>query len=219
MEKGFWLKKWDDNQIGFHEEDYNPNLVKFWPQLASDNQLSTILVPLCGKTKDILYLAAQGHKVIGVELSELAAKSFFEENQLAYQEESHKDWKRFTSDNISILVTDLLKIDLDLLKDCNGFYDRASVVALPLVMRKEYIQLLLSLPHLKAGLMIAMSFDDNKSEVGPPFSMDQADIKMLFDGKSDLEELSAYTETGEDLSVHKGKISKRVEYALAVRLI
>ena len=40
---------------------------------AGDN----ILVPLCGKSLDMLWLAERGFQVTGIEISELAVQDFF----------------------------------------------------------------------------------------------------------------------------------------------
>ena len=39
-------------------------------------------MPLCGKSLDMVWLAAQGHEVLGVELAPLAVEQFFAENEL-----------------------------------------------------------------------------------------------------------------------------------------
>jgi thiopurine S-methyltransferase len=41
-----------------------------------------VFVPLCGKAVDMLWLAACGHRVYGVDLSGVAAKQFFDESGL-----------------------------------------------------------------------------------------------------------------------------------------
>ncbi|EXF43869.1 thiopurine s-methyltransferase [Pseudomonas sp. BAY1663] len=41
-----------------------------------------MLVPLCGKSLDLAWLAGQGFNVLGVELSEKAVEAFFAEQQL-----------------------------------------------------------------------------------------------------------------------------------------
>ncbi len=51
-------------------------LRKFWPGLAAG---SRVLVPLCGKSVDLLWLVGQGCDVTGVELSEIAVRAFFAE--------------------------------------------------------------------------------------------------------------------------------------------
>ena len=39
-------------------------------------------MPLCGKSLDLTWLAAQGLRVTGVELSHIAVEAFFPEQQL-----------------------------------------------------------------------------------------------------------------------------------------
>jgi len=62
----FWHNKWQSGEIGFHLEDVNPALVKHWPSLDIDKDCE-VLVPLCGKTLDMVWLRQQGHTVLGVE--------------------------------------------------------------------------------------------------------------------------------------------------------
>ena len=76
MQPEFWQKRWADNQIGFHQAQISPYLQRHWSQLnLADN--AQVLVPLCGKSLDMLWLAGQGHRVLGVELSRKAAEDFF----------------------------------------------------------------------------------------------------------------------------------------------
>ena len=53
------------------------------------------------------------------------------------------------------------------------------------------------------GMIIAMTADD---------------ISNLFNTKPSLTQLAEYTEIGDELSVHKDKISKRVEFALKMTI-
>lgn len=64
MEPEFWHKRWSSNQIGFHLPEVNPYLQRFWPQLGLA-QGSRVLVPLCGKSLDLLWLADQGIRCWG----------------------------------------------------------------------------------------------------------------------------------------------------------
>ena len=73
MHPEFWLERWQQNQIGFHQARVNPYLQQFWPQLGIA-QTGRVFVPLCGKSSDMLWLRAQGHEVVGVEFSELAVR-------------------------------------------------------------------------------------------------------------------------------------------------
>ena len=76
MKKEYWLDRWKREDIGFHQNIINPYLREHWQKLHLA-QNSEVFVPLCGKSRDMLWLHEQGHKVLGVELSHLAAQAFF----------------------------------------------------------------------------------------------------------------------------------------------
>lgn len=76
MQPEFW-HKWESNQIGFHLPEVNPYLQRHWSQLTLPTQ-ARVLVPLCGKSLDLLWLAGRGHPVLGVELSQKAIEDFFQ---------------------------------------------------------------------------------------------------------------------------------------------
>ncbi|MDE2387962.1 MAG: thiopurine S-methyltransferase, partial [Betaproteobacteria bacterium] len=84
MQKEYWQERWNRNDTGFHQTEINPYLREFWQRLQL-SPASTVLVPLCGKSLDMLWLRQQGHAVLGVELSTIAAQAFFTENKLAPQ--------------------------------------------------------------------------------------------------------------------------------------
>ena len=80
MQADFWHARWANNQIGFHLDEINPYLMRHLSRLRLQAG-ERILVPLCGKTLDLAWLAAQGLEVLGVELSEKAVSDFFEEDR------------------------------------------------------------------------------------------------------------------------------------------
>ena len=83
-----WLDRWANGRTGWHEEGGNAGLKAHWPSLASTgSERNRVLVPLCGKTPDLLWLAEQGHEVVGIELSEIAIRQLFAEHNLAYRVE------------------------------------------------------------------------------------------------------------------------------------
>ena len=81
MQPEFWHDRWDRNQIGFHLQEVNPYLTRWWPSLEVA-QGSRVLVPLCGKSLDLSWLAAQGYEVLGVELTQTAVEQFFGEQKV-----------------------------------------------------------------------------------------------------------------------------------------
>src|SRR5579871_5766827 len=82
MDHGFWEDRWQRGEIGFHQPHIHTQLQKFWPTLGLPKD-STVFVPLSGKSRDMVWLAEQGHQVIGAELSELAVRDFFAESGLS----------------------------------------------------------------------------------------------------------------------------------------
>lgn len=81
MEENYWLERWEQKEIDFHQSDINPYLCQYWKELYL-GQGGTVFVPLCGKSQDMLWLCKQGYKVLGVELSAIAAESFFKKTNL-----------------------------------------------------------------------------------------------------------------------------------------
>ena len=75
MQPDFWHQRWADQQIGFHQSTPTPLLLKHWSALGIAPG-ATVFVPLAGKSLDMAWLAAQGHRVLGVELSQRAVDDF-----------------------------------------------------------------------------------------------------------------------------------------------
>ncbi|MGB5485800.1 MAG: thiopurine S-methyltransferase, partial [Lysobacterales bacterium] len=66
MEIKDWHSRWESGNTGWHQPGGSSALRKFWPGLHPGGR---VLVPLCGKSPDLLWLAKQGYDVTGVELS------------------------------------------------------------------------------------------------------------------------------------------------------
>ena len=81
MNPEFWQSRWQEGRIGFNQSAVNPLLIKYWPELQLPVG-SRAFVPLCGKSIDMLWLAAQGYAVVGVELVESAVQAFFAEQNI-----------------------------------------------------------------------------------------------------------------------------------------
>ena len=140
---------------------------KFWPRLSPG---SRVLVPLCGKSTDLLWLAQQGHDVTGVELSEIAAHAFFDEAGLPFETERTDgfNWFRCRDAGIAIATGNYFEFSR---APFDALYDRASFTALPAKKRSEYVrhtQVLLK--PSAARLLLTLEFDETNTQ-GPPFSI------------------------------------------------
>ena len=78
----FWHDRWKNQLTGWHRAEYNDLMVKHWPSLNAPDG-SEVLVPLCGKSLDMLWLAEQGYSVVGMDMVEQAVQTFFTENELS----------------------------------------------------------------------------------------------------------------------------------------
>ena len=178
MEHNFWHAKWQSNQIGFHQPQGHPEFVKFFPRLEEG---ARVLVPLCGKSKDLIWLADQGYQVVGVELSEIAAQDFFKENELAFEldEDSVDGFKVYRAKELAIelYVGDFFKFQSERF---DALYDRAALIALPESMRKSYADHCFSLlKEQSKGLVITTVYDQSLAS-GPPFSVPEEELLEIW---------------------------------------
>lgn len=186
MESQYWLQRWQKNNTKFNQKKVNPLLVTFFNEFKL-KKASKVLVPLCGKSIDMLWLAQQGHSVIGVELSEIACKAFFEENNLSYTQQDLGPYVSYANENITLLAGDFYHLTPNLIGDIDLIYDRAALVALPETMRQNYANKLMELssPHTKIFL-ISFVYEPSQMQ-GPPFSVPLETITSLFESEFSIE--------------------------------
>jgi len=217
METDFWHRRWLKNQIGFHQHDFNRHLLKFWPRLDAEPG-ARVFVPLCGKSRDLIWLAERGHAVVGCEISEIAVAAFFREAGLTPDKTVDGPFERWSAPSIEILLGDFFKLDRGLLGAVDMVYDRASLVAFPATMRPAYVQALAGLmPPGAAMLLLTLEYPQEEME-GPPFSVPEAEVRELFDGLADVELLESVTDAFEDFPrFRERRLSRLAEKAYRLR--
>lgn len=180
MDAEFWLDRWREGRIGFHHDAPMPLLLEHWPSLALPPD-SRVLVPLCGKSLDMLWLASQGHRVLGVELSPLAIAQFFEENALRPEIRESPLGRHYLADRIELIQGDAFLLDEATLADCAAVYDRAAIIALPPPLRQRYAaEVYRRLPRGCRGLMITLEYPQAEKS-GPPFSVEEPELRALLE--------------------------------------
>jgi thiopurine S-methyltransferase len=218
MQPEFWHKKWASNQIGFHLPDVNPYLQRFWPDLNLAAH-ARVLVPLCGKSLDLLWLAGRGHRVLGIELSEKAVEDFFSEQQLQPQISEHGVFKVYRAGTIELWCGDVFALSAEDVADCSALYDRAAVIALPPPMRERYAEHLQNiLPAGLKGLLITLDYDQSQIS-GPPFSVDDAQVRHLFGGAWQMQVLESQdvlSDSGKFVQAGATRLEERV-YRITAR--
>jgi len=212
MKLDFWHQRWEQNQIGFHQREINTHLQQFWQQLVLPER-STVFVPLCGKSRDLLWLRAQGHKVLGVEISPIACAAFFEENGLQPDIDRQGSFQHFEADGLSILCGDFFQLTAADLSQVDGAYDRASLVALPPAMRLDYVRHLDAiLPAAIRVLLVTMEYPQVEMD-GPPFSVHEDEVQSLFEGRFNTQLLFQLDILAENLRFQQKGLSALQENA------
>ena len=169
MEADFWQSKWQSNQLGFHKSEANPLLVKHC-QALSLKKGDCVFLPLCGKTLDIAWLLAQGYRVAGAELVEMAIAQLFTELEITPTISNLGDVKQYSAENIDIFVGDIFQVSGQMLGAVNAIYDRAALVALPGEMRDRYSAHLIDITDTAPQLLISYNYDQTAMD-GPPFAI------------------------------------------------
>ena len=187
MEPGFWHERWKSNQIGFHEGQANALLVRHIGDLGLAPG-TRIFLPLCGKTRDIAWLLGRGYRVAGAELSETAVEQLFAELAIQPSISAAGRLRRYSAKDIDIFVGDLFDLSGETLGPVDATYDRAALVALPAGMRDRYVAHLVRITQGAPQLLICFVYDQAASE-GPPFSIDDKEVRRQYAGHYQLRPL------------------------------
>jgi thiopurine S-methyltransferase len=192
MDANFWHKKWESNNIGFHQKHVHPLLVEHFKALELPKG-SRVFVPLCGKTLDIGWLLDQGYQVAGVELSELAIKQLFAELGITPNIIISNTIKHYHARNIDIFVGDIFHVTPAMLGKIDAIFDRAALVALPASARADYAQHLITITDSAPQLLISYDYDQSIMQ-GPPFSVTEDELNQHYQSHYQIDCLSSLDE-------------------------
>lgn len=194
MKAKFWLERWQQNQIGFHQETHNPLLAEFWPHLNIGPD-ATVFVPLCGKSLDMRWLGEQGHDVVGVELARIAVENFFADEPCEISEMerfTRYDGQR-TAGKLSVLVGDFFDLTVEELgADVAAVFDRGALIALPPDMRARYADHLLRIIPDGAQILLLTLEYDQRLLAGPPHAVMPEEVERLFAHRCQVQTLDAF---------------------------
>ena len=188
MDPNFWHKRWEKNEIGFHQSAVNVLLSDHFSGLSLP-QTSRVFVPLCGKTRDIAWLLSQGHRVVGVELSKLAVEELFVDLGVAPKISVQGELLRYSAPGLEIFVGDIFELSGDLLGRVDAIYDRAALVAFPTEMRGRYGAHVAAITQLAPQFLICFEYDQAVMN-GPPFSIDRQKVHDVYGAHYQIEPIT-----------------------------
>ncbi len=170
-----WLNRWAEGRIGWHEPAGNAALKAHWPKLASG---ARVLVPLCGKSLDLLWLADRGLSVTGVEMSAIAIEAFFTEQELEFDRvEGTFDRYCARDRTITLYCGDFFEFEDE---PFNAVFDRGSLVAIPRDVRPHYAAHLDSLMRDDCfRLLVTLEYEQARV-AGPPFSVMPDEVRRYW---------------------------------------
>lgn len=174
----YWHNRWDKEQTGWHRDVFNDLLEKYWSEInpVKDGE---VLVPLCGKSLDMLWLAEQGYNVVGLEMVEQAVQAFFEENKLETVSNEIGKHIKYSSPPFTIFQGDLFDLEAGVVQ-ADAWYDRAAMVALPNSLRENYVkQICQQTKPGASGLLITFAYPQEQMD-GPPFALHDEDVLRFF---------------------------------------
>lgn len=214
MDASFWHQRWQNNELGFQLEQPHPLLCQCLSQVFCAQQ--KVLVPLCGKSPDMVYLA-QHLPVVGAELSAIACDDFFTEQQLQYQRHANDSMVCYQSEKIAIWQGDFFQLTPAQTDGCDLVYDRAALIALPKHMRQQYVAKLKTLLPSGAELLLITVEYPQHEKAGPPFSVDYAEVRRLFISDK-VELLAELDQTGKGFARRRFATGYLLERAYRISL-
>ncbi|MBO6719554.1 MAG: thiopurine S-methyltransferase [Rhizobiaceae bacterium] len=180
MDPDFWQQLWRENRIGFHEGKPNDLLTRHFDRLALKPD-SRVFLPLCGKAFDLDWIAAQGHRVAGIELNRAALEEVFERSGLTPEVEELGALTAFRAGEIELFAGDVFDLTADILGPVNATYDRAALIALPAATRAKYAVHVRQLTAGAPQLLICLDYDQSRMD-GPPFPVGETELDQLYGG-------------------------------------
>jgi thiopurine S-methyltransferase len=112
----------------------------------------------------MIWLAQQGHHVIGVELSPIAVEAFFHENGLTPVKHRVGKFTLWRDGRITILCGDYFSMVKADLGEIDTVYDRAALTALPEDIRSLYITQLRVIVSATTNLFLLTTEDAEEDE-------------------------------------------------------
>lgn len=218
MHQEFWLERWQQNQIGFHNADINRYLQQHWSAL-NIVPVSRVFVPLCGKSNDMLWLLAQGLEVLGVELSPLAVKAFFADNGLSAITYRQDKFNVSETESLCIYRGDFFGLGANDLTGVTAVYDRASLVAMPLEMRGAYAT---QMQHLlePGTTLLLVAFDYPQHEMqGPPFCVQDVEVNALYGSWCEVNLLHTEDILDREAGFRDKGLSQLLEHVYALKVL
>jgi len=186
----FWQARWQEGRTGWHREQPQPWLLAHRAELLPPPAGPTpvagapprVLVPLCGKSVDLPWLAAQGARVVGIDVASRAREELAQAHALAFvaRPGAAPPFTVHAAGALEFWCGDLFALDPARHGRFDAIFDRAAFVALPRARRSAYARTLAA-ALAPGGRLLLVGIDFTAaSEFGPPFAVTRAEASASF---------------------------------------
>lgn len=215
MESDFWHERWQRGELGWHLDEFNPLLLRYWPRLGVE-PATQVFVPLCGKTRDLAWLVERGHPVLGVELSRLGVEAYFAEANQTPTVIDEGPFRRYRSGRLDVLCGDFFDLEPWHVRGVGAVYDRGSLVALEPGLRQRYAAHFGTLFDVPVRSLV-ISFDYPQQEMdGPPFSVGTEQVERLFGATHRIESMARQDALAENPRFRERGLTRMDELVFAL---
>jgi len=217
-DNALWQQYWRDQRTDLNQQGVNPLLMRWWSSLGLAKG-SRVLVPMCGKSQDMLWLIKEGYRVTGIELSPVAVRAFFFEHDLGSTKRTQGPLTRWGHGNLSILCGDFFAATAADLGPIDAIYDCAALTALPEDIRRLYVtHLALIVPDARQ-LLVLTSEDSVPGESLGQISTVAQEIQTLYAErfKIDLAQVETHVETDQQCPQERSETVHHKAYRMTVR--
>jgi len=178
MEHAFWKSRWDEGRTGFHRAEASPELVRWADEVLVER--AAALVPLCGKSLDLLWLAQRFGQVVGVEFVRDAVVELFDALGVTPTIRVVAGAEVFGHANLNVIVQDIFAVTAAELPPISAVWDRAALIALPPDVRGRYAAHIQSLMGAAArGLLVTIDYPQGLMP-GPPFAVSDDEVTTRY---------------------------------------
>ena len=140
----------------------------------------------------MLWLAEQGHSVVGLEMVQQAVETFFIENNLKFDCVNSGKHRKYSSQPFTIFQGDVFDLAVKKIQ-ADAWYDRAALIAIDPSRREDYVnQIRQQTKQNAVGMLITFAYPQGQMQ-GPPFALQDDDVKRLFSDGFELECLENIT--------------------------
>lgn len=207
-----WLDRWQNNQIGFHQNEVNGYLRRHL-QRFNLRHGDRVFLPLCGKSHDLTWLAEQGYEVIGIELSSIAIETFYREFKLPYQQFESDRFIQRKSGNITLLQGDYFDLRAGDIAGCKLVFDRAALIAMDAANRTRYCAHMRDITAPDTDMLLVTLDYDQSVMSGPPFAVSAQEVFGHYQEHYEIDQLEQHDVVNEQPRWRQKGLTRLVETA------